>query len=124
MPNAIVYDYRTGLYYNVNMFSFGKHCDAEPLTASDTAVMQQIMGVDNWTPHAVWIILSDGKVYMASTHSHGHEIDHNSSNGLEGHICIHFPREMTEAEKASMPYALSHQQEILHGWEETQSMIH
>ena len=124
MPNAIVYDYRTGLYYNVNMFSFGKHCDAEPLTASDTAVMQQIMGVDNWTPHAVWVILSDGKVYMASTHSHGHEIDHNSSNGLEGHICIHFPREMTEAEKASMPYALSHQLEILRGWEETQSMIH
>ena len=68
MPNAIVYDYRTGLYYNVNMFSFGKHCDAEPLTASDTAVMQQIMGVDNWTPHAVWVILSDGKVYMASTY--------------------------------------------------------
>ena len=124
MPNAIVYDYTTGLYYNVNMFSFGKHCDAEPLTATDTAVMQQIMGVDNWTPHAVWIILSDGKVYMASTHSHGHEIDHNSSNGLEGHICIHFPREMTEAEKASMPYALSHQKEILRGWEETQSMIH
>ena len=123
MPNAIIYDYMTGLHYSVNMFSFGKHADAEPITASDTAIMYQIMGKDDWTPHAVWVILSDGKVYMASTHSHGHEVDHNSANGLEGHICIHFPREMSDSEKASMPYATRHQQEILRGWEETQQMI-
>lgn len=123
MPNAIIYDYATGLHYNVNMFSFGKHCDAEPITASDTAIMYRIMGMNNWTPHAVWVILSDGKVYMASTHSHGHEVDNISGNNLEGHICIHFPREMTASEKESMPYAVSHQQEILRGWEETQAMI-
>lgn len=123
MPNAIVYDYKTGLYYNVNMFSFGKHCDAEPLTESDTRIMYQIMGENDWTPHAVWVILSDGKVYMASTHSHGHEVDTIANNGLTGHICIHFPREMTAAEKTSMPYAMSHQNEILRGWEETQAMI-
>ena len=123
MPDAIIYDYTTGLYYNVHMFSFGKHCDAEPVTASDTSTMYNIMGIDNWTAHAVWVILSDGKVYMASTHSHGHEVDNNSGNNLEGHICIHFPREMTAEEKESMPYAVSHQNEILRGWEETQSLI-
>lgn len=123
MPKAIIYDYKTGLHYNVNMFSFGKHCDAEPITASDTAIMYQIMGMNNWTAHAVWVIFSDGKVYIASTHSHGHEVDNISGNNLDGHICIHFPREMTDAEKQSMPYALSHQQEILRGWEETQAMI-
>ena len=123
MPDAIIYDYKTGLHYNVHMFSFGKHCDAEPITASDTAIMYQIMGMNSWTPHAVWVILSDGKVYMASTHSHGHEVDNISGNNLDGHICIHFPREMTASEKQSMPYALSHQQEILRGWEETQAMI-
>ena len=123
MPNAIVYDYETGLYYNVNMFSFGKHCDAEPITTSDTAVMRQIMGRDNWTPHAIWLILSDGKVYMASTHSMGHTVDHNSTNDLVGHICIHFPRELSEAE-ATGPYALRHQYEILNGWEETQQLIY
>ena len=122
MPNAIVYDYQTGQYYNVNMFSFGKHCDAEPITASDTAMMRKIMGVENWTPPAVWVILSDGKVYMASTHSHGHTVDHNPNNDLTGHICIHFPREMSEAEQTG-PYAVSHQKEILRGWEETQQMI-
>lgn len=123
MPDAIIYDYATGLYYNVHMFSFGKHCDAEPLTASDTQTMYQIMGKDQWTPHAVWVILSDGKVYMASTHSHGHEVDTIADNGITGHICIHFPRTMTAAEKETMPYALSHQKEIQRGWEETQSMI-
>lgn len=123
MPDAIIYDYETGLYYNVNMFSFGKHCDAEPVTASDTAIMRQIMGADNWTPHAVWVILSDGKVYMASTHSMGHTVDHNSGNDLTGHICIHFPRELSEAE-ATGPYALRHQYEILDGWEETQQLIY
>ena len=123
LPNAIIYDYTTGLHYNVHMFSFGKHCDAEPVTASDTAIMRQIMGADNWTPHAVWVILSDGRVYMASTHSKGHTVDHNASNDLQGHICIHFPREMSDTEKRNMPYATRHQNEILRGWEETQSMI-
>ena len=123
MPDAIIYDYKTGLYYNVHMFSFGKHCDAEPVTESDTQTMYKIMGENVWTPHAVWVILSDGKVYMASTHSHGHDVDTIAGNGLEGHICIHFPREMTAEEKETMPYALSHQNEILRGWQETQSMI-
>ncbi|MBQ7455853.1 MAG: peptidoglycan-binding protein, partial [Clostridia bacterium] len=123
MPDAIIYDYQTGLYYHVHLFSFGKHADAEPVTASDTAIMQQIMGAQNWEPHAVWVIFSDGKVYMASTHSYGHEVDNNSTNGLTGHICIHFPREMSAEEKETMPYALRHQNEILRGWEETQSLI-
>ena len=51
-------------------------------------------------------------------------MDNDPNNGLEGHICIHFPREMTAEEKKTMPYALSHQQEILRGWQETQNMIH
>jgi len=123
MPNAIIYDFESGLHYNVNMFSFGKHCDAEPITASDTDIMRQAIGVDSWKPHAVWVILSDGKVYMASTHSMGHTVDHNNNNNLQGHICIHFPRELKEAE-ATGPYALRHQHEILDGWERTQQMIY
>ncbi len=105
------------------MFSFGKHADAEPITPEDTAIMERIMGKSSWTPHAVWVILSDGRVYMASTHSNGHTVDHNSTNNLEGHICIHFPREMSEAAETG-PYAVSHQESILSGWTITQSMIH
>ncbi len=83
--------------------------------------MEKALGYNNWTPRPVWVIFSDGRVYMASTHSHGHEVDHNSNNGLTGHICIHFPRPM-EAAEAVGPYAVSHQQSILKGWDLTQSM--
>lgn len=120
MPDVVVYDPDTGLHYNLHMFSFGKHADAEPPTAADTATMNKICGVNKWTPHYMWVIFSDGRVYIASTHSHGHGVDHTSGNDLEGHICIHFPRVMSEAE-ATGPYAVSHQNEILFGWEITQA---
>jgi peptidoglycan hydrolase-like protein with peptidoglycan-binding domain len=122
MPDVIIYDYVTGLHYKLHIFSLGKHADAEPPTAQDTAVMNQIIGENNWTAHAVWVIFSDGRVYMASTHSHGHEVDHTSGNALTGHVCIHFPREPEEA-AATGPYAVSHQKAILLGWAATQALI-
>lgn len=121
MPDVVIYDPDTGLHYNLHMFSFGKHADSEPPTAEDTAIMYQVCGENNWTPKYVWVIFSDGRVYIASTHSHGHEVDHTSGNNLTGHICLHFPRVMSEAE-ATGPYAVSHQKEILWGWELTQAM--
>ncbi len=122
MPDVIIYDPVTGLHYNLHMFSFGKHADSEPPTAEDTAIMEQMIGVDDWTAKFVWVIFSDGRVYIASTHSHGHEVDHTSGNNLTGHVCLHFPRIMSEAE-ATGPYAVSHQKAILLGWEITQAMI-
>ncbi|MDO5022041.1 MAG: peptidoglycan-binding protein, partial [Eubacteriales bacterium] len=121
LPHATVYDFLSGGHYNVNVFSNGNHADAEPITEADTEAMRNALGKDNWTPRPVWIIFSDGRVYMASTHSRGHEVDHNPNNGLTGHICIHYPREMSVAEKVG-PYAVSHQNAILSGWDLTQSM--
>ena len=121
MPNVIIYDFTTGEHYNVKVFSVGKHADGEPVTRQDTEIMEKALGYNNWTPRPVWVIFSDGRVYMASTHSHGHEVDHNSSNGLTGHICIHFPRSMEDA-TATGPYAVSHQNAILAGWDLTQNM--
>jgi len=122
MPDVIIYEPVSGVHYNLHMFSFGKHADAEPPTAADTALMYQAIGYNTWTAKPVWVIFSDGRVYMASTHSHGHEVDHTSGNDLEGHVCIHFPRVMSEAEETG-PYAVSHQKAILLGWERTQSQI-
>ena len=122
MPDVVIYEPISGIHYNLHMFSFGKHADAEPPTAEDTALMYQAIGNNSWTAKPVWVIFSDGRVYMASTHSHGHEVDHTSGNNLEGHVCIHFPRVMSEAEQTG-PYAVSHQQAILLGWERTQSQI-
>ena len=121
MPDVVIYDPDSGLHFNLHMFSFGKHADSETPTAQDTEVLNRICGVNNWTPKYVWVIFADGRVYIGSIHSHGHEVDHTPGNSLDGHICLHFPRLMSEAEQTG-PYAVSHQKEISWGWELTQAM--
>ncbi len=122
MPDVVVYDFASTTHYNVHLFSLGVHADGEPVTKEDTATMNAALGTNNWTPRPVWVMFSDGRVYMGSTHSRGHEVDHNANNNLTGHICIHFPRDIAEA-TATGPYAVSHQNAILAGWDLTQSMI-
>ena len=118
---ATVYDYQTGLSWQVHMFSFGAHADAEPLTAADTARLEQAFGGNTWNPRPVWVVLGNGDVYMASTHSMPHEVQHITSNNFPGHLCIHFPR--TAAQVAAIgPYATSHQSTIDAGWKVTQNM--
>ena len=122
-PYATVYDYSTGLSWKVHMFSIGAHADSEPLTAEDTATMVRAFGGKyTWTPKPVWVIFSDGRVYMASTHDNPHEVHHIKGNNFPGHLCIHFPR--TQAEVTAIgPYATSHQAAIDAGWKVTQAMI-
>ena len=63
-PNATIYDFTTGISWQVNMFSLGAHADAEPLTAADTANMNRAFGgKTTWTPKAVRVVLSDGTVH-------------------------------------------------------------
>ena len=121
-PYATVYDYSTGISWQVHMFSYGKHAEAEPLTAADTAKLEQAFGGNTWTPKAVWVIFADGTVRMATTHSMPHEVQHTTDNNFPGHLCIHFPR--TQAQVTAIgPYAMSHQQTVEKGWAETQAMI-
>ena len=118
-PNATIYDFVTGISWQVNMFSLGAHADAEPLTANDTANMNRAFGgTTTWTPKAVWVVLSDGSVYMASTHNTPHDTWHIKTNNFDGHVCIHFPRTQAQVE-AIGPYATSHQKAIDLGWTAT-----
>ncbi len=120
-PYATVYDYSTGISWQVNMFSYGKHAEAEPLTAADTAKMVEAFGGNEWTPKAVWVIFADGTVRIATTHSMPHGVQHITNNDFPGHMCIHFPR--TEAQVAAIgTYATSHQRTVDKGWAETQAM--
>jgi peptidoglycan hydrolase-like protein with peptidoglycan-binding domain/SH3-like domain-containing protein len=118
-PYATVYDFVSGLSWKVHMFSFGAHADSEPLTAEDTANMEKAFGGTNtWTPKAVWVIFSDGRIYMASTHDMPHSVQHITTNNFPGHLCIHFPR--TAAQVAAIgPYATEHQKTIDLGWAAT-----
>lgn len=118
-PNATVYDFTSGISWQVNMFSLGAHADSEPLTAADTANMLRAFGGKNtWTPKAVWVMFSDGSVYMASTHDMPHSPQHIRNNNFDGHLCIHFPRTQAQVEKIG-PYATSHQKAIDLGWAAT-----
>ena len=121
-PYATVYDFSTGISWQVHMFSLGAHADAEPLTAADTAKLERAFGGNTWNPKAVWVIFGDGRIYMASTHSMPHAPQHRTDNNFDGHLCIHFPRTADQV-AAIGPYATSHQKTIDAGWKVTQSMI-
>ena len=120
-PYATVFDYTTGISYQVHIFSLGAHADCEPVTANDTARMLKVFGGNTWNPKAVWVIFADGSVYMASTHSNPHGTQHTRDNNFDGHMCIHFPRTQEQV-TAIGTYATSHQETIDKGWIATQAM--
>ncbi len=121
-PYATVYDFSTGISWQVHMFSLGAHADFEPVTANDTARMLRAFGgVNTWNAKAVWVVFANGSVYMASTHDTPHGVQHRTDNNFAGHACLHFPRTQEQV-TAIGPYATSHQETIDKGWVKTQSM--
>ena len=121
-PYCTVYDYNTGISWQIHIFSVGAHADFEPVTANDTARMQRAFGGETtWNPKPVWVIFSNGSVYMASVHDTPHGVSHTADNNFAGHACLHFPRTQEQVEKIG-PYATSHQETIDKGWAETQKM--
>jgi len=118
-----VFDPVSGLSWNLSWMSADAHLDAEPATAQDTAIMNRAFGnVQTWTPKLIWATFSDGTTYIGSTHNVPHTPYHNRTNNFDGHLCVHFPRPMKDAE-ATGPYATSHQETILEGWEYTKSLM-
>ena len=120
-PYATVYDFETGISWQVHIFSIGAHADCEPLTSSDTSRMEKVLGGNTWNPRAVWVVFSDGSVYIGSTHSMPHEVQHVRDNNFEGHSCLHFPRTQEQV-TAIGPYATKHQEIIDAAWAATQKM--
>ncbi len=121
-PYATVYDPASGISWQIHMFSLGAHADAEPITAADTAKMLQAFGGNDWNPKPVWVILSNGEVYLATTHSMEHGIYHNGDNNFDGHVCFHFPRTMAQV-TAIGKYATSHQLAVDKAWSELQKTL-
>ena len=120
-PYATVYDFATGISWQIHIFSVGAHADYEPVTANDTAKLLKAFGGNTWNPRAVWVVFSDGSVYIGSTHSYAHDVQHVTDNNFAGHSCLHFPRTQAQVE-AIGPYATKHQETIDAGWATTQKM--
>lgn len=86
---ATIIDVGSGQRFKARRTGGDNHCDAEPLTASDTEIFLAIAGGEwSWERRAVWV-KAGGRVFAASMVSMPHDEDTISDNNYAGHFCIH-----------------------------------
>ncbi len=112
-------DPATGLTWTLRLYSLGRHADAEPLTAQDTANMVEAFGGQNtWNQKAVYVKLPDGTWTIGSTHDMPHMSGSISNNNFNGHLCVHFLRDMSECQQNDPKYGVANQKTIRAFWKE------
>ena len=113
----LVYDPSTGLGWTLKVISRGRHCDAEPLTLQDTQIMVKAFGGKNtWDVKKVYVRLPNGVWTVGSTHDMPHESGSIKDNGFDGHLCVHFLRDMDETEQNDPNYGVTNQKAIRALW--------
>ena len=112
-----IYEPSSGQGWNLRIYSCGRHCDAEPVTSQDTANMLQAFGGKNtWSQKAVYVKLPNGTWTIGSTHDMPHLSGAVKDNNFDGHLCVHFLRTMSEAQKNDPSYGVSNQKTIRTFW--------
>lgn len=112
-----VYDPSTGLGWKLKIYAMGRHADCEPLTAEDTAIMYKAFGNQNtWTPKPVYVNMPDGRWILATTHNVAHLTGSIQDNDFDGHLCVHFYRDMEECQQNDPNYGVTHQKAIRDAW--------
>ena len=115
----IVFDPATNLQWTLKAYSLGRHCDSEPLTETDTKIMYKAFGNKNtWTPKPVYVQLPSGVWTLASMHNVPHLSGSISDNGFDGHLCVHFLRDIDECQKNDPNYGVQNQNAIRKKWKE------
>ena len=115
--NLLIYDPSTGISWTLKVHSRGRHCDAEPLTAQDTENMLKAFGgVNTWTQKGVYVKLPSGVWTIGSTHDMPHMTGNVKDNNFDGHLCVHFLRDMSEAQQNDPNYGVSNQKTIRALW--------
>ena len=113
----LIYDPATGLSWHLRVYSRGRHCDAEPLTLADTQTMVQAFGGKNtWNQKGVYVRLPSGTWTVGATHDMPHLSGTIDDNDFNGHLCVHFLRNMEECEKYDPNYGVSNQRTIRELW--------
>ena len=113
----LVYEPVSGISWTLRLYSLGRHADAEPLTADDTAKMLKAFGGQNtWNQKAVYVKLPNGTWTIGSTHDMPHLSGAISNNNFEGHLCVHFLRTMEEAKQNDPNYGVVNQKTIRKLW--------
>ena len=115
----LCYDPATGISWSLTIIARGRHCDVEPTTAMDTAAMHAAFGgVEDWTPKPVYVRLPDGRWTVATTHNVAHGVNPIPDNDFEGQNCVHFLRDMSEAELNDPDYGVTNQKALRAFWKE------
>ncbi len=115
----LVYDPATGLSWTLRILSLGRYCDAEPLTLQDTQTMVRSFGNKNtWDQRAVFVRLPSGVWVLGSTHDMPHLSGSVKDNGFDGHLCVHFLRDMEECKKNDPKYGVANQNTIRAKWKQ------
>lgn len=114
---VLVFDPVSKYAFNIKALSLGRHFDSEPLTADDTKYMNAAFGgVTTWTPKPVWIKLPSGTWTLATMHNTPHLTGSIANNNFDGHLCIHFLRDIEETQKNDPKYGMQHQRAIREAW--------
>ncbi len=106
-----------GTTWNLRVMSCGHHCDSEPKTLTDTLLMNRSFNnTTSWSVHAVYVQLPDGRWTMATMHNRPHMSGSVANNGFDGHLCVHFLRDMDEAQKNDPNYGVQNQTVLRSAW--------
>ena len=107
-----------GTAWDLRVMSCGRHCDAEPKTLTDTLLMNRSFNnTTSWMVHAVYVQLPDGRWTMATMHNRPHLSGSVANNGFDGHLCVHFLRDMDETQKNDPDYGVQNQTVLRSAWQ-------
>ena len=112
----LIYDPTTHLSWNLRVMSCGRHADCEPFTLRDTLIMFRALGQPSWTVHPVYVKLPNGVWTMATMHDRPHLTGSLADNGFDGHLCVHFLRDMAEAQQNDPNYGVTNQTTLREAW--------
>ena len=73
-------------------------------------------GVNTWSQKGVYVRLPSGVWTIGSTHDNPHLSGHVTDNNFDGHLCVHFLRDMSEAKQNDPNYGVSNQETIRALW--------
>lgn len=103
-------DAATGKSFKAKRYGGSNHLDAEPLTAADSALMNEIFG-GQWTWNSRPVLIQSGeKVLAASMSGMPHSFDSIADNNFAGHFDLYFLNSKTHYDNKLVPL---HQQAVL-----------
>ena len=111
-----VFDPNTNLSWKLVFYSLGRHADSQPASWRDTQIMNRSFGDTSWTIHPVYVQLPSGQWTMATMHNRPHLYGSITDNGFGGHLCVHFLRDMAEAQKNDPNYGVNNQVTLRNAW--------